>query len=183
MPLSTISRLSLYYKKKTGTRFTNDFLPAIQIRWNLRLAIIPLLAIGSQQNFCTRNNSTAVVSCTKFCSDHFIRIETRVKRNSHRIWIAMEKPSVKCGPVPYRVPESIAAESYLDARLTPMIKGSTYVNLLIFAATLLMKYWIRHWEQQRKQSMPLIWSSPSVILECCVLDNTGGFERGSRQRP
>ena len=34
-----------------GARFTNDFLPAIQIRWKLRLAVIPLLAIRSQQIF------------------------------------------------------------------------------------------------------------------------------------
>ena len=37
--------------------------------------------------------------CTKFCSDHCIRIEMRVKRNFQRIWIAMEKLLVKRGPV------------------------------------------------------------------------------------
>ena len=46
-------------------------------------------------NFCTCHDSTAVVPCTKFCSDHYIRIEVRVKRNFHRIWIAIEKPLVK----------------------------------------------------------------------------------------
>ena len=49
-------------------------------------------------NFCTCQDSTAVVPCTKFCSDHCIRIEMRVKRNFHRIWIAMEKPLGKRGP-------------------------------------------------------------------------------------
>ena len=49
-------------------------------------------------NFCTCHDSTAVVPCTKFCSYHCIRIEMRVKRNFHRIWIAMEKPLVKQGP-------------------------------------------------------------------------------------
>ena len=49
-------------------------------------------------NFCTCHDSTAVVPCTKFCSDHCIRIEMRVKRNFHRIWIAMEKPLMKRGP-------------------------------------------------------------------------------------
>ena len=34
-----------------GDHFTNNFLPAIQIRWKLRLAVIPLLAIKSQQIF------------------------------------------------------------------------------------------------------------------------------------
>ena len=28
------------------------------------------------------------VTCTKFCSDHWIRIEVRVKRDFHRIWVA-----------------------------------------------------------------------------------------------
>ena len=49
-------------------------------------------------NFCTCHQSTAVVPCTKFCSDHPIRVEVRVKQNFHRIWIAMEKPLVKRGP-------------------------------------------------------------------------------------
>ena len=49
-------------------------------------------------NFCTCHDSTAVVPCAKFCSDHSIRLEMRVKRNFHRIWNAMEKPLVKRGP-------------------------------------------------------------------------------------
>ena len=44
-----------------GARFTNDFLPAIQIRWKLRLAVIPLLAIRSQQIFA--HATTAQLSC------------------------------------------------------------------------------------------------------------------------
>ena len=44
-----------------GARFTNDFLPAIQIRWKLRLAVIPLLAIRSQQTFA--HATTAQLSC------------------------------------------------------------------------------------------------------------------------
>ena len=84
---------------RPGARFTNDFLPAIQTRWKLRLAVIPLLAIRSQQIFA---HATTAQPCTKFCSDHCISIEMRVKRNFHRIWIAMEKPLVKRGPRPVR---------------------------------------------------------------------------------
>ena len=60
---------------------------------------------GSQvaPNLCTCHDNTAVVPCTKFCSDHCITIEVSVKRNYHRIWIAMEKPLVKRGPG--RVPD------------------------------------------------------------------------------
>ena len=46
---------------ETGAHFTNDFLPAIQIRWKLRLAVIPLLAIRSQQIFA--HATTAQLSC------------------------------------------------------------------------------------------------------------------------
>ena len=49
-------------------------------------------------NFCTCHDSTAVVTCTKFCGDHCIRIEVKANRNSHRIWIAMEKTLVKRDP-------------------------------------------------------------------------------------
>ena len=46
---------------RAGARFTNGFLPAIQIRWKLRLAITPLLAIKSQQIFA--HATTAQLSC------------------------------------------------------------------------------------------------------------------------
>ena len=45
----------------TGARFTNDFLTAIQIWWKLHLAIIPLLAIRSQQILA--HAMTAQLSC------------------------------------------------------------------------------------------------------------------------
>ena len=44
-----------------GACFINDFLPAIQIWWRLRLAVIPLLAIRSQQIFA--HATTAQLSC------------------------------------------------------------------------------------------------------------------------
>ena len=62
----------------------------------IRFAVIPSLAIRSKKN-CTCHDSTAVVPCTKFCIYHCIRFE--VKRHFHQIWIAMEKPLVKWGPV------------------------------------------------------------------------------------
>ena len=36
-------------------------------------------------HFCTYHDSSAVVPCTIFCSDHYITVEMRVKRNFHRI--------------------------------------------------------------------------------------------------
>ena len=42
-------------------RFTNDFLPAIQIRWKFRLAVIPLMDIKSRHIFA--HATTAQLSC------------------------------------------------------------------------------------------------------------------------
>ena len=84
-----------------ASRFTNDILPAIQIRWKFHLAVIPLLAIRSQHFFCTYHDSTAAVPCAKFCSDHCIRIEVRVKQNCLRISIAVEKTLLKRAPGQY----------------------------------------------------------------------------------
>ena len=44
-----------------GAPFTNGFLPAIQIRWKLRLAVIALRAIRSRQIFA--HATTAQLSC------------------------------------------------------------------------------------------------------------------------
>ena len=44
-----------------GARLTDDFLPMIQIKWKLRLALILLLAIGSQQIFA--HATTAQLLC------------------------------------------------------------------------------------------------------------------------
>ena len=44
-----------------GARFTNGLLPAIQIRWKLRLAAILSMAIRSQQNFA--HATTAQLLC------------------------------------------------------------------------------------------------------------------------
>ena len=76
-------------------RFTNGFLSAIQIPWKLRFAVIPLLAIRSQQIFAH--------ATTTHCSNHCIRKEVRVKQNFHQIWIAMKKLLVKRGPGPRAV--------------------------------------------------------------------------------
>ena len=53
--------LDLLHGRYPGARFTNDFLPAIQIRWKFRLAVILLLAIRSQQIFA--HATTAQLSC------------------------------------------------------------------------------------------------------------------------
>ena len=81
-----------------GARFTNDFFA----RNSNSMENSPYCnSIADHQiatNFCTRHDSTDVVPCTKFCSDHCIRIDMKVKRNIHRISIAMEKLLVKWGP-------------------------------------------------------------------------------------
>ena len=51
--------------------------------------------------FGTCHDSPAVVSCAKYCSDHFVSIWMRAKWNFHHIWIVMEKLLVKWAPVPH----------------------------------------------------------------------------------
>ena len=46
---------------RPGAHFGNGILPAIQIRWKIRLAVIPLLVIKSQQFFA--HAMTAELSC------------------------------------------------------------------------------------------------------------------------
>ena len=48
--------------------------------------------------FGTCHDSTAVVPCAKYCSDHFISIWMRAKWNFHHIWNVMEKLLVKWAP-------------------------------------------------------------------------------------
>ena len=48
--------------------------------------------------FGTCHDSPAVVSCAKYCSDHFFSIWMRAKWNFHHIWIVMEKLLVKWAP-------------------------------------------------------------------------------------
>ena len=48
--------------------------------------------------FCTCHDSTAVVPCAKFHSDHFMTSWMRAVWNFHRIWITMEKSFVKWAP-------------------------------------------------------------------------------------
>ena len=52
---------SIYMWGINGTRFTNDFLLAIQIRWKVRITVISLLAIRSQQILA--HATTAQQSC------------------------------------------------------------------------------------------------------------------------
>ena len=84
-------------------------------------------------NFCTWHDSTAVVPCTKFYSDHCIRIEVRVERNFHRIWIAMEKPLVKRGPGPDNCLVQLGNRSlshYNDVIISEMASQITSISIV-----------------------------------------------------
>ena len=81
-----------------GARFTNDFFARNSNSMETSPCCNSVAGHQIATNFCTCHDSTAVVPCTKFCSDHSIRLEMRVKQNFHRIWNATEKPLVKRGP-------------------------------------------------------------------------------------
>ena len=84
-----------------GTRFTNGFFARNSNTMETSPCHNSVAGHQISTFFCTCHDSTNVVPSTNFRSDHGIRVEVRVKRNFHRIWIAMEKPLVKRGPGPF----------------------------------------------------------------------------------
>ena len=68
----------------------------------------------------------AVVSCTKFCSDHCVGIEARVKQNFHRIWMAIENPLVKCAAVLISSHRPISAYSMTTKEKEHVIAKALY---------------------------------------------------------
>ena len=66
-----------------GARFTNDFLPTIQIWWKLHLAVIPLPAIKSQQIFahasCHVQNFVAITVLESRWERNVISIEFELR--------------------------------------------------------------------------------------------------------
>ena len=86
--------------------FTNDFFARNSNSMETSPCCNSVLGHQIETNFCTCHDNTTVVpcTCTKVYSDHCIRIEVRVKRNFHRIWIVMEKTLVKQGPVWHWLP-------------------------------------------------------------------------------
>ena len=111
-----------------GARFTNGFLPTIQIRWKLCL-VISLLAIRPQQIFA--HAMTAQLSChvQNFVAIT-IRVEVRVKQNFHQIWIAIEKPLVKRGPELESVISQASTKNFLSTHSFESING-TVAQLLV----------------------------------------------------
>ena len=83
-----------------------NFSFTIQIWWKCFLVFFlegVLLFISwssdcKQQQKCTYQDSYAVLSSAKFCSNHFIRIWMWTKWYFHRSWIVMEKSLVKQDP-------------------------------------------------------------------------------------
>ena len=132
-------------------------------------------------NFCTCHDSTAVVPCTKWCSDHCIRIEVRVKQNFHRIWIAMEKPLEKPGTDRhiqskkwnvYNISHRFLSKINLTQR-SPVAKVSTMTssNGNIFRVTGLLcgeftgHQWIPRTKASDAELWYFLWSVPEPTLE------------------
>ena len=85
-----------------GARFPKNVLSAIQIRWKLRLALIPLLAIGSQQSVA--HATTAQLSCRE---RNFVAItisQSMLERNEISIELDMRWKNVsETGPWAFQV--------------------------------------------------------------------------------
>ena len=86
------------YQWKPGARFINDFWPAIQIRWKLRIVVIPLLAIKSRQIFA--HATTAQLSChvQNFVAITVLELMWEWNEISTEFELRWKKPLVKRGP-------------------------------------------------------------------------------------
>ena len=78
--------------------------------------------------FCTCNDSTTVVACVKFHSDHFTTIWMRAKWNFHRILITMEKSFVKWTPGPCLLWSGI----YMPCAIKVLINGRNCKHMFRF---------------------------------------------------
>ena len=81
-----------------GTRFTNGFSIAIQIRWKFCFTLTSIFNTVIATKFCTWHDNCAVVACAKCCCDLMASNRTTARRSFHRIWIAGNKPLVKRAP-------------------------------------------------------------------------------------
>ena len=61
----------------------------------LRLVCNSIAGHQIATNYCACHGNAAVMSCAKFCSDHFVRIEVKI---FHRIWIAIKRSVCEMGP-------------------------------------------------------------------------------------
>ena len=95
-------------------------------------------------NFCICHDSTAVVPCTKFCSDHCIRIEVRVKRNFHRIWIAMEKPLLERAP-------GMMASLYQNA--FQLVSAAVVLTTKLETTSFINQMYLRSWGKECPHSV------------------------------
>ena len=73
-----------------GAHFTNDFCIVMQIRRKIGF-VNSVVGHNIATKFCTCHDSTAVVPCAKYHSDHFTTTWMRADWNFNRIWITMEK--------------------------------------------------------------------------------------------
>ena len=67
--------------------FTDVSSIGIQIHWKFNFALFLSISVGSLQIF---SHATAAVACAKFCSNLFMKMLEKVKRNFHQIWIMIE---------------------------------------------------------------------------------------------
>ena len=81
----------------TADRFTNDFARNSNSMETLSCCNY-VAGHDIAPSYCTCHDSTAVGPCTKFCSNRWVKVEVREKRNFHRTWIAIENPLMKRSP-------------------------------------------------------------------------------------
>ena len=110
-----ITRVLFLMDIKTGhgAHFMNDIYSiVIQIRWKNGFTIVSFYDTIFSQIFAHAtaawHDSTAVVSCAKFHSDHFTTIWMRTYWDLQRIWTTIEKSFVKRAPVALEFARSLS---------------------------------------------------------------------------
>ena len=97
LPLSLCHLLTTHVY--TWARFTKGFSIAIQIRWKFLFHSHLDFNTVIATNFCTWQDSSAVVACAKFCCDLMANNRITARRSFHQIWNADIKPLLKRIPV------------------------------------------------------------------------------------
>ena len=86
--------------------------------------------------FGTCHDSTAVVPCAKYCSDHFISIWMRAKWNFHHIWNVMEKLLVKWAPAQHTThPHHSSLERWMSSMFVSARADSSIKTAYILKIT------------------------------------------------
>ena len=146
------------------THFTNDFTHNSNL---MEISFCCNSVPGHQiaTKFCTLDDNSAVIPCTEYCSDSFIRIWLRA--NFSAIWIVIETSSVKWVSRPIRIQGPRTWSTFSLQGLYSLSDKTSYRQI--------------PWNLEAVRDWMLQWSHRSEIWEasrrCCCRDASQISER------